>query len=162
MSEARGPKSDGRGPTSEVRLRRRVLFSETDAAGLVHFSNFFRYLEDAEHQLWRDAGLSIHPETSSIGWPRVAASCEFHRPLKFEQDFEIVVRIAEMTKRTIAYSGEISRNGERVATGIWKIACVTRLPDGSIKSADIPADVADRLKPSEMRTSDLGSHTAEG
>jgi acyl-CoA thioester hydrolase len=146
---------------SDVRVRRRVLFSETDVAGLVHFSNFFRYFEDAEHQLWRDAGLSIHPETSSVGWPRVAASCEFHRPLKFEQEFDVVVRITEMTRRTIAYAGEITRNGERVATGTWKIACVTRLPDGGIRSADIPADVAERLKPSEIRALDLGSRTSE-
>ena len=67
---------------------RRVQFSETDAAGIVHFSYFFRYFEDAEHALWREAGLSIHPEQSPIGWPRVSASCEFHRALKFEQEFD--------------------------------------------------------------------------
>jgi acyl-CoA thioester hydrolase len=129
-------------------LRRRVAFSETDVAGLVHFSNFFRYFEDAEHALWREAGLSIHPEQSPIGWPRVSAACEFHRPLRLEQEFDIAVHIAEMTKRTIAYAGEITRNGERIATGTWKIACVTRMPDGSIKSAEIPPDVAERLRPS--------------
>ena len=131
---------------AESRFSRRVQFSETDVAGLVHFSNFFRYFEDAEHALWRQAGLSIHPERSPIGWPRVSASCEFHRPLRFEQEFEIAVHIAEMTRRTIRYEGTITRDGERVATAVWKIACVTRLPDGSLKSADIPADVAERLK----------------
>lgn len=133
--------------TAEVRLRRRVQFSETDVAGIVHFSNFFRYFEDAEHELWRQAGLSIHPETSPIGWPRVAASCEFHRPLRFEQEFEISVRISDMTRRTITYAGEITRNGERIANGSWKIACVNKLPDGGMKSADIPAAVAARLAP---------------
>lgn len=123
-------------------LRRRVQFSETDAAGLVHFSCFFRYLEDAEHALWREAGLSIHPENSPIGWPRVSASCDFHRALRFEQEFDVVVRISEMTTRTITYAGEITRNGERIATGSWKIACVARLPDGSMKSTDIPEEVA--------------------
>lgn len=138
---------------TEHRLKRRVQFSETDVAGIVHFANFFRYFEDAEHALWREAGLSIHPEASPIGWPRVAASCEFHRPLKFEQEFEISVRISEMTKRTISYAGEITSNGERIATGVWKIACVTKLPDGGMKSADIPADVANRLKPIEIPAS---------
>src|SRR5262249_58004059 len=96
-----------RAPMTEIRAKRRVAFSETDAAGLVHFTYFFRYFEDAEHSLWREAGLSIHPENSAVGWPRVSASCEFLRPLKFEQEFEVVVRIVEMTRRTIAYSGEI-------------------------------------------------------
>ena len=130
-----------------MRLSRRVQFSETDAAGLVHFSNYFRYFEDAEHALWRSAGLSIHPDNSPIGWPRVSATCEYHRPLRFEQEFEIGVQIIEITSRTIAYGGEITSNGERVATGAWKIACVSRLPDGRMKSAEISADVADRLKP---------------
>jgi YbgC/YbaW family acyl-CoA thioester hydrolase len=132
---------------SELRLTRRVRFSETDAAGLVHFSNFFRYFEDAEHELWRAAGLSIHPEDSAIGWPRVSATCDFHRPLRFEQEFEVTVRIAEMTRRVIAYTGEITRAGERIASGTWKIACVSRLPDGTMKSAQIPSEVADRLAP---------------
>ena len=136
--------SDRRYP---LRLSRRVQFSETDVAGIVHFSNFFRYFEDAEHALWRAAGLSIHPEHSAIGWPRVAASCQYHRPLRFEQEFEIAVQISEMTSRTIAYAGEITSHGERIATGSWKIACVSRLPDGRMKSAEIPADVSDRLKP---------------
>ena len=164
MADARGPKSDARGPTSDARnakVRRRVLFSETDTAGIVHFSNFFRYFEDAEHELWRQAGLSIHPGNSPIGWPRVAAACEFHRPLRFEQEFDVVVRIAEMTKRTIAYAGEISRNGERVCTATWKIACVNRLPDGTMKSADIPTAVADCLKPFVDRTSDVGPRTSD-
>ena len=136
-------------------VKRRVAFAETDVAGLVHFSNFFRYFEDAEHALWREAGLSIHPEQSPIGWPRVSAACDFHRPLRFEQEFDIAVGIAQMTKRTIEYAGEITRDGERVATAKWKIACVTRFPDGTIASADIPANVANRLKPFVLPASSL-------
>ena len=48
----------------EFRLKRRVQFYETDAAGIVHFSTYFRYMEEAEHALWRDAGMSIAPGTS--------------------------------------------------------------------------------------------------
>jgi YbgC/YbaW family acyl-CoA thioester hydrolase len=126
-----------------------VAFSETDAAGLVHFACFFRYFEDTEHALWREAGLSIHSEDSAIGWPRISATCEFHRPLKFEQEFDVTVRITEMARRTISYSGEITRAGERIATGHWRIAAVTRQPDGSIRSTDIPAEVAACLKTSD-------------
>jgi acyl-CoA thioester hydrolase len=145
MSEVRGPTRDVR--SAGFAVRRRVQFSETDAAGIVHFSVFFRYFEDAEHALWREAGLSIHSRESAIGWPRVAASCEYHRPLKFEQEFDVTVRIGEMTGRTITYIGEIIRSGDRIAAGTWKIACVDKRPDGSMKSTHIPADVAERLKP---------------
>ena len=138
---------------SELRQRRRVQFSETDAAGIVHFANYFRYFEDAEHALWREAGLSIHPEQSPIGWPRVSASCDYHRALKFEQEFDVTVRIAEMTRRTIRYEGAITRDGERIATGTWTIACVTKLADGSMKSTDIPGQIAERLEAAAAPTS---------
>ena len=131
--------------TRELRLRRRVQFYETDVAGIVHFSWFFRYMEEAEHALWREAGLSIHPEHSPIGWPRVAAACEFQRALKFEQEFDIAIRITEMTKRTISYACEMSQDGLTVATGTLKIACVSRLPDGSMKSVEIPEEIAARF-----------------
>lgn len=140
--------------TTTHTVQRRVAFSETDAAGLVHFSNYFRYFEDAEHALWRDVGLSIHAEHSSTGWPRVAASCEYVRPLKFEQEFEIVVRISEIGKRTISYAGEIVSGGDRIASSTWTIAAVTKRPDGRMRSAEVPPEVAERLKPFVHRPSD--------
>src|SRR3954451_4123766 len=123
MSDSRYPMADvpGSPRLSELLVRRRVVFAETDTAGIVHFSNYFRYFEDAEHALWRDAGLSIHPQDCPIGWPRVSASCEYHRPLRFEQEFEVRVAIAEISSRTIRYEGTIARDGERVATSTWKI-----------------------------------------
>jgi len=134
---------------SEHTIRRRVQFYETDAAGIVHFSWFFRYMEEAEHALWREAGLSIHPEQSAIGWPRVGASCEFHRALKFEQEFDVTIRVTEITKRTMSYACEMTQAGQKIATGTLKIACVSKFPDGTMKSVEIPEDTAMRFKPSE-------------
>src|SRR6266550_6483038 len=142
-------------PLSEYRFTRRVQFYETDAAGIVHFSWFFRYMEEAEHALWREAGLSIHPENSDIGWPRVAAACEFHRALKFEQEFDVTIRVTEITNRTMSYVCEMTQDGRKIATGTLKIACVSKLPDGSMKSVEIPEDIAMRFKPSDSRTSPL-------
>ena len=131
---------------SEYRLKRRVQFYETDVAGIVHFSWFFRYMEEAEHALWRAAGLSIHPENSEIGWPRVAASCDFHRPLYFEQEFDVWIRITEMTRRTISYACVMTKGDEKIATGMLKIACVRKGDSEGMRSIDIPRDVAARLQ----------------
>ena len=146
---------------SEHSIRRRVQFYETDAAGIVHFSWFFRYMEEAEHALWREAGLSIHPEVSDIGWPRVAAACEFHRALKFEQEFDVTIRVTEITKRTMSYACEMMQDGQRIATGTLRIACVSRFPDGTMKSVEIPEDMARRFKPSEPPTTGLRPPTSD-
>jgi len=131
---------------TELRIKRRVQFYETDVAGIVHFSWFFRYMEEAEHALWREAGLSIHAPASEIGWPRVAASCEFHRALRFEDEFEIAITVAEMTRRTIAYTCVIERGAERIATGSMKIACVNKGDGEPMRSIEIPDDIAARFR----------------
>jgi|LakMenEpi03Aug12_release.lakeMendotaPanAssembly.Ray.scaffolds.fasta_scaffold160528_2 acyl-CoA thioester hydrolase len=55
---------------------RRVEFAETDAAGIVHFSSFFLYMEQAEHALFRSLGLSIFRKrpTSALQSPLSATS----------------------------------------------------------------------------------------
>jgi acyl-CoA thioester hydrolase len=130
----------------EHRMTRRVQFYETDAAGMVHFTSFFRYMEEAEHALWREAGLSIAPEGAEIGWPRVAASFEYHRPLRFEEEFDVVIRVIAVTARTIEYACEISRDGSKIATGTLRIACVSRRPGEPLKSIEIPANIAARFQ----------------
>jgi YbgC/YbaW family acyl-CoA thioester hydrolase len=131
---------------SEYRLKRRVQFYETDAAGIVHFSWFFRYMEEAEHALWRQAGLSIAPLETEIGWPRVAASFDFHRPLRFEDEFEVCIRVAAITEKTIRYSCLITSGNTRIATGSLTIACVNKRPQEAMKAIPIPAEIAARFQ----------------
>jgi acyl-CoA thioester hydrolase len=135
-----------RDPLFEHRLRRRVQFHETDAAGLVHFSCFFRYMEEAEHALWREAGLSIAPEGSAIGWPRQAASFDYHRALHFEDEFEICIRIVAVGERKIRYVCEITKDAKRIATGALTIVCVNKRPGEAMKAMPIPAEIAARFR----------------
>jgi YbgC/YbaW family acyl-CoA thioester hydrolase len=128
---------------SEYTFRRRVQFYETDVAGIVHFSWFFRYMEEAEHALWREAGLSIHPPESDIGWPRIASSFEFYRPLRFEDEFDVHLRVAEMTKKTIRYECTLTKNDEKIASGSMTIACVRKKP--TMQGIEIPSEVTNRI-----------------
>ena len=86
-------------PYSEFVYRRRVQFPETDASGIVHFTNFFKYVEEAEHAMWRAAGVSINTHDRGIGWPRVAASFEFKKPLRFEDEFDVHISVAAKTQQ---------------------------------------------------------------
>jgi YbgC/YbaW family acyl-CoA thioester hydrolase len=126
---------------SEILYRRRVQFAETDASGIVHFTNFFKYVEEAEHALWRSAGVSINQRHRHIGWPRVAASFEFRRPLVFEDEFDVHLRVAEKTKKTIRYAAALRKDGELLAEGALTIICVRRTPGEPLRATDIPPDL---------------------
>jgi acyl-CoA thioester hydrolase len=124
----------------EHRLKRRVQFYETDMAGIVHFSCYFRYLEEAEHAMWREAGLSI-ADGSGVGWPRIAASFEYRRPLKFGDEFEVHLRIVGKDARTIRYEGVITSGATHIATGTVVVKCVTKRPGEPMRGADIPPEI---------------------
>jgi YbgC/YbaW family acyl-CoA thioester hydrolase len=124
---------------------RRVQFSETDLAGIAHFSAYFRFMEEAEHALWRAAGLSIGAGEKNGGWPRVSAAFDYKSPLRFEDEFDVVVRIAEITRRSIRYGFTITRGDTLVGTGTMTAVC-TRKEDGQLRAVDLPADVVARLR----------------
>jgi len=130
---------------SEYRLRRRVQFYETDLAGLVHFSWFFRYMEEAEHALWREAGISIARAGEETGFPRLAASVEFHAPLRFEDEFEVWIRVAAISRRTMRYTCLMTLGETKIATGLLTIACVSKRPGEPMRSIEIPQDIASRF-----------------
>lgn len=132
--------------TSEYRLTRRVQFYETDTAGIVHFSCFYRYMEEAEHALWRAAGLSIAPPGATIGFPRVAAAFDFHQPLRFEDEFEVYIRIAEISAKRIRYTTRVTKDGAAIATGSLTVACVTKRPGKPLKTTKIPTEIAARFE----------------
>src|SRR3954470_10244919 len=89
----------------EFRLRRRVEFSETDMAGIVHYSNFFRYMEAAEHAFFRSLGFSVvtRPVDPPVGWPRVRAECDYSQPLYFEDEFEVKMFVREKRSKSLRY-----------------------------------------------------------
>src|SRR5687767_11195351 len=89
----------------EFKIVRRVEFSETDMAGIVHYSNYFKYMETAEHAFFRSLGFSIVTKNieSPVGWPRVHAECDFKHPLYFEDDVEVHLLVAEKRSKALSY-----------------------------------------------------------
>jgi len=132
-------------PISEFRLTRRVHFYETDAAGIVHFSVFFRYMEEAEHAMWRAAGLSIAMPGAPIGFPRVATSFDYLQPLRFEDEFDVRLRVTAKTAKSLSYSATIEKDGTTLARGTLTVACVRKRPGEPMRGTEIPADIADRF-----------------
>lgn len=123
-----------------------MQFAETDLAGMVHFANFFRYMEEAEHALWRAAGLSIDSRESAYKWPRVAAAFDFKRPLRFEDEFEVHVAIAAVTTRSIQYNHTVMRGDITVGIGTMTAACVQLDANHMLRAVEIPTDILAKLR----------------
>jgi len=125
---------------------RRVQFSETDMAGIVHFSNFFRMMEEVEHAFFRSIGLSVSMQHDDIhvGWPRVSASCEFFGPVRFEEEIELKMRVTRVGDKSFSYEVEFVVHGKRVALGKSTSVCCA-LDRGNMQSIAIPPTIREKL-----------------
>ena len=133
---------------------RRVEFADTDLAGIVHFANFFRYVESAEHAFFRSLGYSVHVSHGhkQTGWPRVRVSGEFFRPARFEDRLKICLKIEKIGYSSFCYGywvfGGDGGDGRRpIAAGRFTTLYV-ELDQGAgrMEKRPIPADLRKLLE----------------
>ena len=131
-------------PTS-FSILRRIQFAETDMAGIAHFSNFFRMMEEVEHRFFRSVGLSVSMQHDGmhVGWPRVSTSCEFFGPVRFEDELELRLRVAKVGDKSFSYEVDFLLAGKRMALGKTTSVCSKPSPLGAClqraKSNSAPA-----------------------
>ena len=96
-------------PGFHFHYQRMVEFADTDLAGIMHFSNFFRFVECAEHAFFRSLGFRVHTSNGSDhqGWPRLEVTCKYLKPARFEETLEICLRIEEIRTSSLRYTFSI-------------------------------------------------------
>ncbi len=140
---------------SEFRLTRTVEFSETDMAGIMHFSNYFRWMEACEAGFYRSLNLPLisFVPGNVVGWPRASASCDYKAPLRFNDTVEVRLLIKEVRTKAAIYVFQFRKldtNGQVqpaiVAQGEIAAVCVTADATGKMIAQPIPADVRAKLE----------------
>lgn len=136
------------------RTTRRVEFSDTDAAGIMHFSAFFRFMEQAEHDLLRAQDLSVvmSDEVTQSGggklsWPRVHAHCDYRAPAHYEDVVDIEVTLTRLGEKSASYSFRFTSGGRELATGEITSVCCRIVAGQPPQSVEIPAWFRKQLLP---------------
>jgi 4-hydroxybenzoyl-CoA thioesterase/acyl-CoA thioester hydrolase len=123
------------------KTKRRVEFRDTDAAGIVHFSALFVYMEQAEHELLRSLGSSVivKDDDGDMSWARVRASCEYRNPAKFEDLLDVEVTIDRVGRKSVTYGFRFARDETEIATGSITVVCCRLRPGSPPESMEIPS-----------------------
>jgi acyl-CoA thioester hydrolase len=151
-------------------IKKRVEFSETDMAGIVHFSNFFRYMEAAEASFFRELGFPLiyRDENESRGWPRVRANASFQQPLYFGDEIKVHLFVKALKFKAIEFFFRIYKiEGNQeipVAKGSFTTVYVRRGTDSmEMQSIELPKDLLEKLEESppeclNLRSDDSTDH----
>lgn len=134
---------------SEFNLTRTVEFAETDMAGIMHFSNFFRWMESCETAFYRSLDLPLISFVPGrvVGWPRVAVNCTFRQPLRFNETVTVKLYIKKLTNRSVTYVFQFRKSdGALAAQGEVTAVCVADDGKGGMSAQSIPADIRAKLQ----------------
>ena len=130
------------------RTTRIVEFGDTDMAGIVHFANFFRFMESAEHAYLRSLGLSVVMEIDGgkYGLPRVSASCDYLRPARFGDELTVEVTVVKLGRSSVTYAFDFTHGDEPIARGrVTAVFC--RFDAGRPEACEMPAEFRTKLDP---------------
>lgn len=111
---------DGDGDHEAVPYRRRAQYYETDQMGIVHHSNYIRWMEEARLDYLEQLGWGYRKlEADGLLIPVTGVSCAYRRPVRFGDTVAIEVRVAayQGTRLTLGYRITDPATGKLRASG---------------------------------------------
>ncbi len=124
----------------------RVIYADTDAAGVVYYGNYFRFFEIGRTEFLRElTGISYKEiENGGILLPVTESYCRYKASARYDDLLEISTSIVKLSKVSISFAHEIRnlKNGQLLATGYTRHASINR--QGKISA--LPSFVLDKLK----------------
>jgi acyl-CoA thioesterase FadM len=110
---------------ASVRVRRRVEWMDTDAAGIYHWTTIGRFLESAEAALFRALSL---PEGTLALTPRVSVRLEFRSSLRFGDEAWVQLTVLRVGRTSLRYGLAVTDLRDRpIADG--EIVCCLLDPE---------------------------------
>jgi len=128
-------------------IDRLTQFSESDAAGIIHFSKVACYVEEAEHAFYAQAGYPIELQNAkSLRWPRVNYTANYSKPIFPFQKIRILLKPACVGTSSINWSWaikDITTNDSLCSGEIKSVCCVMK--KGIIAVSPLPDDLKKKL-----------------
>jgi acyl-CoA thioester hydrolase len=125
----------------------RVRWGETDTAGIIYYPNYFRWFDEASHELFRLIGFPLADLLQSRHTAALLESgARFRSALRYDDHIIIQSRVSDVRTRSFRVEHEVKRGHEVVCQGFEVRVWVRLDPDGSIVAERIPEDLCRALK----------------
>lgn len=124
----------------------RVRWVDTDIAGVMHYSNFLRYFEACEEEFYRSLGITLSAirDKYRIMLPRIEAHCQYKAPCRFDDQFEVSLRVRDVGEKTITYDFQLLRTEDSKLAAEGYLKCIAVNLDW--KAVPLPDEFAKMIR----------------
>lgn len=103
-----------------------VRWGDLDSARIIYYPNLFHYFEVAIEEFYQAHGFDYNQMVAQfgIGFPRVAASGEFHAPILLGDVLLCRIRVVRLGRTSITYGFEMKRKRDKIQVVTGKVTAV--------------------------------------
>ena len=123
---------------ASITMRRLVAWHETDAAGHNHFTAAFRWMEEAEHRLYRCLGVGASMVDVI---PRVHIEVDYRDRLFFGEAIDVTVGVMGLGRSSARFAFGVRTGRGEAISGSYVIVHASSTTEGSAPWPD-PVRVA--------------------
>ena len=103
----------------------RVYYEDTDAAGIVYYANYLRFLERGRTEFLRTLG---HDQNAlmedGIAFAVRSASAEFLKPARLDDLLTVETTVASLGRAQVTFAQRILRDKELLLDAKIRVACI--------------------------------------
>lgn len=123
----------------------RVYFEDTDAAGVVYYGNYLKFMERARSQWFTDCSIGMRAlmQEHSLVFVVSRTELNYHRSAKLEDLLSVSVQLQDLRRVSAVFEQRITRDGELICSGLTRVGCVNTV---TMKPSPIPPEVMQDLQ----------------
>ena len=129
----------------------RVYYEDTDAAGIVYYANYLRFLERGRTEFLRSLGHDQRElMQEGVAFAVRAVSAEFLKPARLDDLLDVETAVSHLGRAQLSFAQRIARRDDVLLDAKIRIACID---PASGRPTPMPRGIHDQLKAlTEART----------
>lgn len=110
-------------PTEVLRIR--VYYEDTDAAGIVYYANYLRFIERGRTEFLRSCGHDQNQlMAQGVAFAVRSVAAEYRKPARLDDLLTIETAIVELRRAQLTFVQRILRGEELLLDAKIRIACI--------------------------------------
>ena len=122
----------------------KVAWGDTDLAGIVYYPNYYKWMDNATHELFSAMGYPISDLIrQKIGLPLLETFCKFSDSVSYSEQIQMISKVVEVKDKTIKMSHEFRKKDKLLAEGYELRAWISF--EQGMKAVSIPDHIRQAL-----------------